>query len=57
MTGSRATRYRKLALAEPDEAKARVLRAIADEADRGVLATADWLVKTRLYGAVPPDVE
>jgi hypothetical protein len=37
----RAVRYRRLALAEPDEAKAALLQKIADEAERGVLCTVD----------------
>jgi hypothetical protein len=35
----RAVRYRRLALAEPDKAKAALL--LADEAERGVLCTVD----------------
>jgi hypothetical protein len=38
---ARAVRYRQLALAEPDKAKAAVLLAIAEEADRDVLCTVD----------------
>jgi hypothetical protein len=34
-------RYRRLALAEPDKAKAAVLYQIADEAERDVLCTVD----------------
>jgi hypothetical protein len=37
----RALRYRRLALAEPDKAKAALLQKIADEAERGVLCTPD----------------
>lgn len=37
----RARRYRQLALAEPDDEKAALLNTIADEAERGVLCTAD----------------
>ena len=37
----RAVRYRQLALAEPDKAKAALLQKIADEAERGVLCTVD----------------
>jgi hypothetical protein len=37
----RAVRYRRLALAEPDKAKAALLLKIADETERGVLCTAD----------------
>jgi hypothetical protein len=38
----RAVRYRRLALTEEDHEKVRLLKLIADEADRGVLFTADW---------------
>ena len=37
----RAVRYRRLALAEPDNAKAALLHKLADEAERGVLCTVD----------------
>jgi hypothetical protein len=37
----RAVRYRQLALAEPDKAKAAILNQIADEAERDVLCTVD----------------
>jgi hypothetical protein len=43
MSNPRAVRYRRLALAEEDRQKADLLLKLADEADRGVLATADWL--------------
>ena len=39
----RAVKYRRLALAESDQEKARLLHQLADESDRGVLCTADWL--------------
>jgi hypothetical protein len=38
---SRAVRYRQLALAEPDSAKAALLYQIADEAERDILCTVD----------------
>jgi|KBSMisStandDraft_5_1062788.scaffolds.fasta_scaffold5384354_1 hypothetical protein len=38
---ARAVRYRQLALAEADKAKAAVLLTIADEAERDVLCTVD----------------
>jgi hypothetical protein len=38
---ARAVRYRQLALAEADRAKAAVLLTIADEAERDVLCTVD----------------
>jgi hypothetical protein len=38
---ARAVRYRQLALAEPDKAKAAVLYKIADEAERDVLYSVD----------------
>jgi hypothetical protein len=40
---ARAVRYRQLALADPDRAKADLLLMLADEAERGVLCTSDWL--------------
>jgi hypothetical protein len=41
MSDTRSNRYRRLALAEPDVDNARLLRLIADEADRGVLFTVE----------------
>jgi hypothetical protein len=38
---ARAVRYRQLALADPDKAKADVLYRIAEETDRDVLCTVD----------------
>ena len=38
---ARAVRYRQLARAEPDKAKAAILREIAEEAERDVLCTVD----------------
>src|SRR5258705_13272710 len=43
MGNDRAARYRRLALKEPDKEKAELLRLLADEADRGVLVTTEWL--------------
>ena len=43
MRHDRAARYRRLALAEPDKEKAELLRLLADESDRGVLVTTEWL--------------
>ena len=43
MSSDRATRYRRLALAEQDKATADLLLRLTDECDRGVLCTADWL--------------
>jgi hypothetical protein len=47
----RAARYRQLALAEPDRAKADLLLKLADEADRDVLCTSDWLRSSSPNGA------
>jgi hypothetical protein len=41
MSDARSTRYRRLALAEHDVENARLLRLLADEADRGVLCTVE----------------
>jgi hypothetical protein len=43
MSNPLAIRYRRLVLAEQNSDKARLLQLIADEADRGVLPTADWI--------------
>jgi hypothetical protein len=43
MSNPRSVRYRRLALVEQDNEKARLPQLIADEADRGVLFTADWI--------------
>jgi hypothetical protein len=40
---NRARRYRRLAVAEPDECKAALLRKLAEEAERGVLCTVDQM--------------
>jgi hypothetical protein len=53
MSNDRAVRYRRLALAEPDPEKARLLQLIADEADRGVLVTADWMTPEKYMGQPP----
>src|SRR5450631_347712 len=42
MSNSRALRYRKLALQEPDKENAQLLQLLADEADRGVLRAVEW---------------
>jgi hypothetical protein len=47
----RAARYRQLALAEPDRAKADLLLKLADEADRDVLCTSDWARSSSPNGA------
>jgi hypothetical protein len=46
---ARAIRYRQLALGEPDGAKAETLYKLADEAERNVLCTPDWM-RERLRG-------
>jgi hypothetical protein len=47
MSNPRAVRYRRLTLTEQDREKADLLYKIADEADRGVLVTADWMTAAR----------
>jgi hypothetical protein len=42
MSNSRALRYRKLALQEPDKEKVQLLQLLADESERGVLCTVEW---------------
>jgi hypothetical protein len=48
MSNTRAVRYRRLALAEVDREKADLLYKIADEADQGVLFTAEWMFRRTL---------
>jgi len=43
MSSLRAVRYRKLALATKERADADLLLKLADECDRGLLCTAEWL--------------
>ena len=43
MSNARVIRYRRLALAEEDKAKAELLLKLADECERGLLCTAEWL--------------
>jgi hypothetical protein len=43
MSSVRAVRYRKLALATKDRADADLLLQLADECDRGLLCTTEWL--------------
>jgi hypothetical protein len=52
MRNPRAVRYRRLALQEPDSERAKLLRAIAEEAERGVLCTAEW-IKPRVHVESP----
>jgi hypothetical protein len=42
MSKLRAVKYRRLALAETDQEKIQLLQRIADEAEQGMLVTADW---------------
>ena len=42
MNSVRAIRYRRLALAEEDKAKADLLLKLAHERDQGLLCTAEW---------------
>jgi hypothetical protein len=42
MSNARAIRYRRLALAQEDNATADLLLKLTDESDRGLLCTAEW---------------
>ena len=55
MSNPRAVRYRRLALEQEETAKADLLHKIADESDRGLLCTAEWLLVRR--HEQPPKVE
>jgi hypothetical protein len=52
MSNPRALRYRRLALQEADSERAQLLRAIAEEAERGVLCTAEW-IKPKIHVEPP----
>jgi hypothetical protein len=54
VSNPKAVRYRRLALVETDPDKARLLQKLADEADQGILITADW--RTRSSEFKPPPV-
>ena len=57
MANARAVRYRRLALAEGDKAKADLLLKLADESDRGILCTSEWLsARLSLKNEQPPNV-
>jgi len=43
MSSLRAVRYRKLAIASNNRADADLLLKLADECDRGILCSAEWL--------------
>jgi hypothetical protein len=51
MSNPRAVKYRRLALAETDQEKIELLHRIAEEAEQGILVTADW---RRLPATLPP---
>jgi hypothetical protein len=53
MSSNRAVRYRRLALAEPDPEKSKLLYLIADEADRGVLVTVERATPAKFMGEPP----
>ena len=43
MSNARAVRYRRLALAADNKANADLLLKLADECDRGLLCTVEWV--------------
>jgi hypothetical protein len=53
MTDPRAVRYRRLALAENDPEKARLLRLLADEAEQGTLCVSQQKVRNPAPQATP----
>lgn len=52
MSAERAVRYRRLAMAEADPVRARLLQMLADEAERGVLHAPE--PTTKIVGHQPP---
>jgi hypothetical protein len=59
MSNARAVRYRRLALATGDKAIADLLLRLADECDRGLLCTAEWVSADGLSckNAEPPKAD
>jgi hypothetical protein len=53
MSNPRAVKYRHLALVEPDEKKAQLLRQIAEEAEKGILVTSD--LRRAVTQQAPPE--
>jgi hypothetical protein len=47
MSSLRAVKYRRLALASGDQTNKDLLLKIADESDRGMLCTAEWILRRR----------
>ena len=58
MSNARAVRYSRMALATDDKAVADLLLKLADECDRGLLCTAEW-ISARPYrkNEQPPKAE
>ena len=56
MNNPRAVKYRRLALAEQDQEKARLLLQLADEAEQGILVTANWRARQPAAPSVPSPV-
>lgn len=54
MSSVRATRYRRLALAQQDKAIADLLLKLADECDRGILCTPEWTALSTRKNEQPP---
>jgi hypothetical protein len=55
MSNARAVRYRRLALASGDRTNVDLLLKLADESDRGMLCTAEWLsARPSLKNEQPP---
>jgi hypothetical protein len=55
MSNARAVRYRRLALASGDRTNVDLLLKLADESDRGMVCTAEWLsARPSLKNAQPP---
>jgi len=57
MSNPRAVRYRRLALAEEDREKADLLYKLADEVDKGVLCTAQWISARSLKATLDDQVK
>ena len=57
MSNPKAVKYRRLALVEPDQDKARLLHKLAEEAEQGILVTADWRARGLPTPSSPQEVK
>lgn len=56
MSNPKAVKYRRLALIEPDQDKARLLNKLAEDSEQGILVTADWRARPSRAATAPQPV-